>query len=194
MFRYVAVVLLLSAVVLLILTPHTQVELPTIIEWAIPTANSSPLSIFVSDGSVYFTEYWGNKIGRLDRRTGMFNEWTIPTRNSQPRGIFVSGNLIYFTEYAGNKIGCLDQSKGVFNEWIIPTGNSYPMGLAVSGNVGYFTEYAGNKIGCLTVSPVASVIVINPMVFSTVITVAVGSTVRRSNFHSKTETSVFESD
>ena len=107
MLRYVGPVLLLSAVAFSILTSHMQIEASTMTEWALPTVDSSPLGIFVSDGSVYFTEFWGNKIGRLDRSTGVFNEWIIPTNNSYPMGISVTGSLVYFTEYAGDKIGCL---------------------------------------------------------------------------------------
>jgi len=162
MLRYVGPVLLLSAVAFSILTSHMQIEASTITEWALPTVDSSPLGIFVSDGSVYFTEFDGNKIGCVDTATGVFTEWTVPTNQSYPHGLFVSGNVIYFTEYACNKIGRLNWSTGVFNEWIIPTNNSYPMGISVTGSLVYFTEYAGDKIGCLTVDPVASVTAISP--------------------------------
>jgi hypothetical protein len=56
-------------------------------------------------GLVYFIEFAGNKIGRLDSSTGVFTEWTIPTNGSDPLGISVSGGLVYFTESGGNKIG-----------------------------------------------------------------------------------------
>jgi streptogramin lyase len=44
-------------------------------EWNIPTANSIPIDIAVYEGQVYFTEYRGNKIGRLDPSSGTITEW-----------------------------------------------------------------------------------------------------------------------
>lgn len=63
--RYVSSVLLVSVVAASILSLG-QVEASTITEWTVPTVGSGPWGVFVSgDGSVYFTEANGNKIGRL---------------------------------------------------------------------------------------------------------------------------------
>jgi hypothetical protein len=76
-------------------------------EWTIPTSSSGSNDVTVSSGLVYFTEYSGNKIGRLDPYTGMFTEWSVPTASSAPSSIYVFGSSVYFTESAGNKIGLL---------------------------------------------------------------------------------------
>ena len=104
--RYGSSALLVAVVVVSILS-LSQVQASLFTEWTIPTIGSDPSGIFVDGGLVYFTEYSGNKIGRLDPSTGVFNEWALPTSGSGPEGIFVSGDLVYFAEYDGNKIGLL---------------------------------------------------------------------------------------
>jgi virginiamycin B lyase len=111
----------------------------------------SPSSITSgSDGNLWFTEYGGNKIGRITTG-GAITEYTIPTGSSGPWGI-TSGpdNNIWFTEMGGNKIGCVTTG-GSFTEYTIPTGSSGPSGIT-SGpdNNIWFTEMGGNKIGCVT--------------------------------------------
>ncbi len=71
--RYVSSALLVAVIAASILS-LSQVEASTINEWTIPTASSSPLGVFVDGGFVYFTEVDGNKVGRLDPATGVFNE------------------------------------------------------------------------------------------------------------------------
>jgi streptogramin lyase len=57
------------------------------------------------DGNLWFTEYWGNKIGRITP-TGTITEFPIPTKGAGSVGIALGpdGNL-WFTEFATNKIG-----------------------------------------------------------------------------------------
>lgn len=138
--RALGISLMLSAVILLTLTPHMQIEASTITEHTLPTVDSSPLGIFVSDRLAYFTEFWGNKISCFDPSTGMFTEWIVPTCNSQPRSLVVSGSSVYFTEQSGNKIGRLDLATGMFTEWTIPTSDSRPIGIHVNNGLIYFTE------------------------------------------------------
>ncbi len=98
---------ILTVIVLSILLLSPQLYASTITEWTIPTSNSQPYGIVVAGGLLYFTEWNGNKIGRLDPSTGVFTEWTVPTSSSSPIGIAVAGGLVYFTEEDGNKIGRL---------------------------------------------------------------------------------------
>jgi hypothetical protein len=57
------------------------------------------------DGNLWFTEYYGNKIGRITP-AGSFTEFTIPTASSSPWGITAGADAnIWFTEEGGNKIG-----------------------------------------------------------------------------------------
>jgi streptogramin lyase len=63
------------------------------------------------DGNLWFTEYGGNKIGRITT-AGSITEFAIPTANSGPTGITAGhdGNL-WFTESNGNKIGRITSGK-----------------------------------------------------------------------------------
>ena len=78
-----------------------------ITEFPLPTAGSQPRDGIASgaDGNIWFTEYAGNRIGRITPG-GTITEFAIPSPNSQPIGIAAGpdGNL-WFTEQAGNKIG-----------------------------------------------------------------------------------------
>lgn len=104
--RYACSALLVAVIIVGILNIK-PVKAGTFTEWTIPTANSIPVGIFISNGLVFFTEDNVNKIGSLDPATGIFAEWTVPTAGSQPYGIFVSGNSVFFTESSVNKIGSL---------------------------------------------------------------------------------------
>ncbi len=117
-------------------------------EWGIPSVGSQPTNLALdSFGNVWFTEFTGNKIARVNQN-GVFQEYAIGTSDSQPWGIAVdNSNRVWFTEYAANKLGNMTP-QGVFGQDNIPTADSKPTGVAVdaSGNV-WFAESAGNKIG-----------------------------------------------
>src|SRR5438128_2059168 len=75
-------------------------------EYPLPTGNSQPYGITGGpDGSLWFTEQLGNKIGRITT-AGVITEFPIPTSGAYPGDIAAGpdGNL-WFTEYYGNKIG-----------------------------------------------------------------------------------------
>ncbi|MDB6065266.1 MAG: lyase-like protein [Pedosphaera sp.] len=120
-------------------------------EWIIPTGNAQPTSIILGpDNSIWFPEFFGGKIGRIDTN-GNFVEFTISTSNPDPFGIATGpdGN-IWFTENYANKIGRLNLHTGVINDWSIPTANSQPSGIAVGpDNNLWFLEYGGDKIGVI---------------------------------------------
>ncbi len=129
----------------------------TVTETAIPTASSNPFGIVAGpDGALWFTEFDGNKIGRITT-VGAVTETTIPTANSLPRGIVAgSDGALWFTERDGNKIGRITTA-GAVTETTIPTANSSPLGI-VAGPDGalWFTERAANMIGRITTAGVVS--------------------------------------
>jgi streptogramin lyase len=58
-------------------------------EFALPTSSSTPAGIAAgSDGALWFTEFFGNKIGRITT-SGLITEFPIPTLPSAPVGIAV---------------------------------------------------------------------------------------------------------
>jgi streptogramin lyase len=104
-----------------------------------------------SDGNLWFTEYFGNRIGRITT-SGVLTEFSISTIGSQPTSIAAGadGNL-WFTEVLGNKIGRITTA-GVITEFSVPTP---PTGIAAGpdGNL-WFIE--GQKIGRMTVDGILS--------------------------------------
>jgi virginiamycin B lyase len=123
-------------------------------EYDIPTLDSDPRGI-VAPGLIWFTEFNGNRIGRLDTTSGTIVEFAIPTPNAGALGIAASsGGDVWFTEFAANKIGRID-ANGVITEYVIPTPDSGPTAIVEAtdgdGNTFlYFTESKANKIGRIT--------------------------------------------
>ena len=122
----------------------------TITEYPIPTSQSGVVNIAAgSDGNLWFTEYYGNKIGRINPATGAITEYPV---SGSSWGITAGpdGNL-WFIERSGNKIGRINPSGGVVTEFPIPTASSDPMDITAGpdGNL-WFTERSGNNIGRIT--------------------------------------------
>src|SRR5438094_930143 len=88
-----------------------QAAASTISEFPIPTAKAWPSNIAPgSDGNLWFTEYNGNKIGRITT-SGAISEFPIPTVDTDPAGITTGPDkAMWFTEASGNKIGRITTS------------------------------------------------------------------------------------
>lgn len=117
----------------------------------LPTKASAPDGLVLSPhGEIFITEFFGNKIARLDPRRKTTEEFQIPTAESWPTALALDsqGNL-WFNENKGNKIGRLSPS-GIINEYLIPTANARPTGMAIDAHDRvWFAERDGNKIGCV---------------------------------------------
>ncbi|MEQ1947862.1 MAG: hypothetical protein ABL995_11775 [Bryobacteraceae bacterium] len=125
----------------------------TITETPLPTASSTPSRLIAGpDGALWFTEFTGNKIGRITT-SGTITEFNVPTPSSTPTGI-ASGpdGALWFSEQTANKIGRLTTA-GVFSEFPLPVAASTPLQI-IPGPDGamWFTEQAGNKIGRISMS------------------------------------------
>lgn len=74
--------------------------------YTIPTPDSQPWGIVNGrDGALWFTEWGGNKIGRVTTN-GVFSEYPLPTPGAKPQGIARNANgAIWFAESAANRIG-----------------------------------------------------------------------------------------
>ncbi len=99
----------------------------------------------VCDGNLWFTEYFGNNIGKITP-SGVITEFPIPTASSYPYGIASGpdGNL-WFTEYSANKIGRITTAGAIRESG--SKGGVGPISIAAGpdGNI-WFTEYMGNAI------------------------------------------------
>jgi virginiamycin B lyase len=119
-------------------------------EYGLPNGNGNafPLGIAAGpDGALWFTEDYGNKIGRITT-AGAITEYAVPTGRSQPWGIAAgSDGALWFTELIGNKIGRIDIA-GNIAEYPIPTANCYPAGIAAGPDGAlWFAEDNAYQIG-----------------------------------------------
>src|SRR5438132_12430781 len=112
---------MIPALTLALLAGAPSDAVATIQEWDVPTARSKPHDpARAPDGSLWFTEQAGNKLGRLDPRSGHVDEFPLPVSGSGPHGLVADrdGN-IWFTAISKGFIGRLDPGTGA--------GKSYPM-------------------------------------------------------------------
>src|SRR3989304_2163604 len=57
-------------------------------EWVVPSLGSRPHDpLAASDGSVWWTGMWSNKLGRVDPKTGAIKEFALKTADSGPHGL-----------------------------------------------------------------------------------------------------------
>ncbi len=123
----------------------------TIADYGVPTSGSSPYGITAGpDGALWFTEYSGNKIGRVTT-SGAITEYSVPASGTGSFDITAGPDgALWFTEYSGNKIGRITTS-GAITEYNVPTLNSGPYGITAGPDGAlWFTEGQGNKIGRIT--------------------------------------------
>lgn len=117
----------------------------------LPTKGAAPDGLVIApNGTIFITEFFGNKIARIDPRQKTTEEFSIPTPASWPTALAVDskGNL-WFNENQGNKIGRLSPS-GIITEYLIPTANSRPTGMVIDAlDRVWFAQRDGNKIGCV---------------------------------------------
>jgi len=92
--------------------------------WAIPTPDSLPASVGVApDGTVYFTEFSGAKIGLLDPATNEIKERGV---NGSPSGLYVAdAGTVYYTLPNESALEILVFIGGG-NRWSVPAPGSWP--------------------------------------------------------------------
>lgn len=125
-------------------------------EFSLPEDSFPQLMTTAPDGSIYYAQGKGNKIGHvpaaaLESGKLKVRDFPVPTANSFPQAVVVGpdGN-VWFTEKTGNQIGRLDPKTGKVSEFKTPTANSGPVGITVGPDNGiWFTEGEANKIGRL---------------------------------------------
>ena len=129
-------------------------------QFSIPTNESSPGALASGpDGNLWFTEYDGERIGRI-APAGTISDFAIPTAKARPEGIAPGpdGDM-WFTERQGDKLGMITPS-GAITEFPIPAAESEPEDIALGpdGNL-WFTEYratgsdASRRTGSITEFP-----------------------------------------
>jgi virginiamycin B lyase len=111
----------------------------------LPSPRSGPTTIALAqDGTLWFTESAGNRIGRMNPDGTGLKEFPLPNPDSSPRIIALGsdGNM-WFSEHTGNRMGRITPD-GAITEFAIPTPSSMPRAIALGsdGNI-WFGEFAG---------------------------------------------------
>jgi streptogramin lyase len=131
------------------------------------SAGAGPFGITAGyDGNLWFAEFCGDRIGRINPWTGKITEFSKglspgntcrPALNSSTIGTFPSyitagtDGRLWFTEFCGNKIGAIDPRTGTITEYSNGIGpKSGPDGITAGpdGNIWLALQLA-NEIGRL---------------------------------------------
>jgi virginiamycin B lyase len=88
-----------------------------------------------SHDNLFFTDFVGRWIGRIDAQTGQASFYTTPTDNSRPRrGQMDAHDQFWFAEYGANRVAMLDTKTGAFQEWEMPTAWTAPYDVTIDKN------------------------------------------------------------
>ena len=82
----------------------------------------SPYSIFSDrQNNIWFLDFGGENIGKIDAKSGQLTLYPTPTKRSRPRrGRIDEQGRIWFAEFAGERIGMFDTRTEKFKEWEVP--------------------------------------------------------------------------
>ena len=125
-------------------------------DYALPNSQSGPAGLAVApDGSVWFSEAAGNRIGHIDAN-GALREFAVPSPRAMPTGITIGPDGdIWFAEEAGSAIGRLTP-EGSFIEFPLPP-LSWPAAITAGPDAAlWFTENGTNQIGRISTGGVLS--------------------------------------
>jgi streptogramin lyase len=85
--------------------------------------------------NLFFMDFGGESIGRVDARTGQSTLYTTPTKRSRPRRTMMDAHgRVWFAEFAANKVAMFDPVKETFKEWEVPTPHTYPYDVFADKN------------------------------------------------------------
>ncbi|HEY3918589.1 MAG TPA: carboxypeptidase regulatory-like domain-containing protein [Stellaceae bacterium] len=88
-----------------------------------------------SHDNLFFTDFVGRWIGRIDAQTGKASFYATPTDNSRPRRGQMDGqDRFWFAEYGANRVAMLDTKSGTFREWEMPTAWTAPYDVTIDKN------------------------------------------------------------
>ena len=85
--------------------------------------------------NLFFMDFGGEAIGRIDAKTGQAMIYPTPTPRSRPRRTMMDAQgRVWFAEFAANKVAMFDPAKESFREWDAPTPHTYPYDVFVDRN------------------------------------------------------------
>ena len=124
-----------------------------VVEFAVPTADCNPHAITRGpDGNVWFTEWAGNKVGRITP-AGTITEFHIPFQSGAEDITAGPDGNVWFSEWgyglnSDNNVGRVTPT-GVITEFPVGGGaQTWPFGITTGpdGNL-WFTEFTAKRIG-----------------------------------------------
>lgn len=123
--------------------------MPSFTEYSVPTGGSNVYACCVGpDGYVWFTEYSGDKVGKIDPATGTITEYAIAA-GSGARHIAVGPDgLLWVCASATNKILKITTS-GTVTSYTCPTAGA-PFGICSDGTNLWFTYSTAAKVCKIT--------------------------------------------
>jgi streptogramin lyase len=88
-----------------------------------------------SKNNLFFLDFGGENVGRINAKTGELKLFPTPTPRSRPRrGRMDSQDRLWFAEFYGGKIGMFDTKTETFREWPVPTPHTAPYDVVLDKN------------------------------------------------------------
>ena len=88
-----------------------------------------------NQGNGWGAQLGGNRLGRIDAKTGKVTFYLTPGIDPGPRRIFIDAqDRLWFAEYRGSRLGMFDIKTERFRAWPIPTTYSKPYDVVVDKN------------------------------------------------------------
>jgi virginiamycin B lyase len=123
--------------------------------WQVPTHRARPYGLEVAkDGIIWAVEFLGNKIVRIDPKTGAVKEYAHPRLADDPgtrRMALDSQGRLWFGEHEHGSIGMFDPKTETWKSWRAPANGGRPIDI-YSFNVDkndriWYSHFGGNYIG-----------------------------------------------
>jgi virginiamycin B lyase len=75
-----------------------------------------------AQNNIFFCDFGGENIGKIDAKTGTVTLFPTPTRKSRPRrGRMDADGHVWFAEWRADKLAMFDTKTEKFQEWPVPT-------------------------------------------------------------------------
>jgi virginiamycin B lyase len=88
-----------------------------------------------SKNNLFFLDFGGENVGKIDAKTGKVTLFPTPTPRSRPRrGRMDAQDRLWFGEFYGGKIGMFDTRTEKFQEWAVPTPHTAPYDVVLDKN------------------------------------------------------------
>jgi streptogramin lyase len=85
-----------------------------------------------SKNNIFFMDFGGENVGRIEAATGKLTLFPTPTPRSRPRrGRMDEQDRVWFAEWRAEKIGMFDTRTETFREWPVPTPYTAPYDVAL---------------------------------------------------------------